>query len=776
MQAGVTFDKALEALGAYDGRELETGKNWSFYTVKYRTPAGNMPANYLCLAHDCPLNEATSKNLSTWKSLSGSRGYTVAVTTKSRLAYDLKKTADNFGGKEATTPRNLLFEHVMREFIPSDDKFEEFKYFVEPDVAFQDGRARPALSYLSEALATDDSKPNTKACAVILAAPAGLGKTTLCRMVAKKLVSQNKQAIPILIESAQWQNIIKLTLPNVLNAALLQLVPDAVKLTNEKIFRLLIQEQLIVPIFDGFDELCLHPNSNYSPTGLITELLELMGDAGARILITARETFWTKYSVGVPTERIEQINLQGFSNDQRKRFFLKRLNDPSERDIANRLVREVGVRLYEGDVPQEESQRDRASGVPLLLELVALYVSGNPSATFVPDTMDPLGPLLRAVCERENVRQQLQINAETQMSIFEEIFRDFPGDFTRKDLREYVELEVPGISEDKLTRFESHAFLAPANDLKPRFETLRVYFVAKWLATKLEQSVSGAIDKETTQILDQNASGNSDVFDHLVRQFKEMGVGRSRAAISHAFKMIRSNKVGWEGPCSALFHLTQRLVATQKIDKKERFLEMFSALGLQRSSPFVFPKIAVVGQIYGLDLTGVIFDSCVFRDVEFKNCTFHETTNFNGGRFEGSLTFENCEHPGRATIDGSELSDAARIAWDKQKGRAVKAVINEDIAREALRDILRRFVGQYGFSTIKEIDRVSGAVAKNPCFDSAWEELLRANIVQRHGISGVSGGGLHVDENSETRHEVRNFLDNAALGQKLKKVLQRLVS
>jgi hypothetical protein len=75
---------------------------------------------------------------------------------------------------------------------------------------------------------------------------------------------------------------------------------------------------------------------------------------------------------------ITPLNLQGFSNDQRKQFFTKRLKSPEERDIANRVAREVGERVYEGDVIRKELQADRASGVPLLLELVALYVDGKP--------------------------------------------------------------------------------------------------------------------------------------------------------------------------------------------------------------------------------------------------------------------------------------------------------------------------------------------------------------------------------------------------------------
>ena len=299
------------------------------------------------------------------------------------------------------------------------------QYFVEPDIALVNGETRPALSYIVADL-LDNKKETDQVCADVLVAPAGLGKTTLARAVASGISSSKQRAIPVLVESAQWQNLINLTLPNILNAAILQLIPEAVGLTNQKLFQLLVREQLLIPIFDGFDELCLHPNSHYNPTTLITELLELVGDTGARIFITTRETFWETYGIGDAAGKIKRINLQGFSNDQRQRFFTKRLKSTEERDIANRVAREVGERIYESDVSRKELQADRASGVPLLLELVALYVDGNPSATFAPASRDPLGPLLERVCERENVRQQLNISSARQMQIFEELFRRLP--------------------------------------------------------------------------------------------------------------------------------------------------------------------------------------------------------------------------------------------------------------------------------------------------------------------------------------------------------------
>jgi hypothetical protein len=254
MQASIPFSSVLEALGAIETAPVEISKNWDFHRVKFRTPAGNVTASYLCLAYDCPVGEATPENIVKWQSLGGGRhSYIVVVTTRSRHASDLTKTARQFHGRTATTPRALLLENVVSRFLPSGERLEEPKYFIEPDVARPNGIVQPALSYLVEALKNEQFGQTGQECAVMLVAPAGQGKTTLCRAVAKRLVNSDSQAIPILVESAQWQNLINLTLPNILNAALLQLVPDAGSLTNSKTFQLLIREQLLVPIFDGFD-------------------------------------------------------------------------------------------------------------------------------------------------------------------------------------------------------------------------------------------------------------------------------------------------------------------------------------------------------------------------------------------------------------------------------------------------------------------------------------------------------------------------------------------
>jgi hypothetical protein len=186
-------------------------------------------------------------------------------------------------------------------------------------------------------------------------------------------------------------------------------------------------------------------------------------------------------------------------------------------------------------------------------------------------------------------------------------------------------------------------------------------------------------------------------------------------------------------------------------------------------------QLSVFGQISSLDWSGINFEKCYFKDVEFYNCTFSELTRFSDCRFEGNLAFVNCRLAGSAILSGCELSEDAEREWDRQAGRASRSVITEKSAKEALREILRRFVGPFGFSTIKDADKNSGVIKRNPCGEAAWDELIKAKIVERHPITGVPAGGLHISEDSEVRHEVRNFLDNAALGPRLQRVIEAIL-
>lgn len=93
------------------------------------------------------------------------------------------------------------------------------------------------------------------------------------------------------------------------------------------------------------------------------------------------------------------------------------------------------------------------------------------------------------------------------------------------------------------------------------------------------------------------------------------------------------------------------------------------------------------------------------------------------------MKFENSEGAGLAKIVDCIASDAAQDEWDRQAARASRETVSRNVARDAMREALRKFIGPYGFSAIRDSDRSSGVLARSPCRDSVWDELLKAGAL-----------------------------------------------
>jgi hypothetical protein len=314
------------------------------------------------------------------------------------------------------------------------------------------------------------------------------------------------------------------------------------------------------------------------------------------------------------------------------------------------------------------------------------------------------------MCERENVRQQLSISAARQMHIFEELFRDSPDDISKSDLAFYVQYTVPDVTKDVLLRFESHAFFSPGKDVRARFESLKVYFIARWLANRLEEAIEKPVSESSiAELLEKSASGDTDVFDFLVDRFYAMERKTARAALTHAIQMARARSRS-DGAVSALFHLAQRLAHHSETSKVARTSLLFEYLGMQ--SPV--EQLSVVGQISSLDLSGMNFVRCSFKDVEFHNCTFDDHTRFSNCRFDGNLAFVNCRLPGSASLSDCDLSEDAELEWDRQAGHVSRSVITEKSAKSALREILRRLSVPSDSPRLKTQTRMQGLSSGTP--------------------------------------------------------------
>lgn len=787
------FGEILQTLGARQCDVLESNEYWDFWKAEYQTPVSTVQGFYLYCKHRCPKKEASSENLLRWRDLSAAGVYEIVVTPKSDLSLDLASTKSAFRGVKCRTSDDLLYENFLKDLKPKSKASEQLEVYIDPSLQLEDGTIQAnAVDFLANWLLPKDAK-NTKTKAGnlgVLIADGGLGKTTLTRKLCAKLSDKDKRIIPVLIESDQWRHLVESTfkLDTLWNAALSEILERATGLlSNETAFRVLVQEGLFIIVFDGFDEVCSSPSVYHKPHEIIEELTRLVTseddeDIQARILLTSRETFWNSIQEEIQEIPVDRFRLKGFDNEQRKSYFEHRLSDTGQRDLANRIARSLSQAFY-GIVSEPQANEDKPSGVPFILDLVVDYVRQCPEENSS-QYADPYAPglwehFLEGMCRRDNTRQTLDVAPDKQLFAFQELFRDHESDISKADLRFYFETYCEVTDQKMLDRFENHMLLSRVSKdvFKAKHEPLRIYFLARYLATELAKATDGNASA-IVKLLSRNSAGHTPVIDWLVGQLKRNGPEKARAAVRHALALVAVAQEAKQRQESslALFYLIQKLI--EEVEKKQRTAALLNYYEPRFGGDHATVKGAYCGGLVsGFDFGGITFVECTFISVEFKNCVFNENTIFNSCRFEGNVQFSNCLGSKDIKIEKSRYSREAEFALNKIQGTSSRKELKMAFAEEVLRKSLRKFrSGDSGFGSIQYQRRNSGFQPGNPTNDTIWDALLRHGIVDKHHISNVDGGGLHIVENKDIRREVLAYLDNSILGVTLKQVIESAIS
>lgn len=780
------FEEVLKSLGARTTRSLLESKHWTLWEAEYATPIASVKGIYLYLKATCPLSEATSTNLSNFGAYSGVGGYQVIVTPRSDLAKDLNATRLRFRAQAAHTTSQLLQDNLLREIQYKPLQREE--YFIAPSVTRENDQLESdGLSFLSSwlvgASASSDGAPIG-----LLTADGGIGKTTLARELCETVHAKYPRVLPLLIESDQWKNIANtgFTLDTLWDIAIARRLENCNSLrSNHSALRVLMQEGLLVVIFDGFDELAAASGDTTRPQEIISELQNLFTPEDeavrTRIILTSRTTYWKSIEPSIDAAgQIQVFRLNGFNNQQRKAYFEARLSNDNDRDTAMRLAKQISGALFSDSkepLAIENQNKDRLSGTPFVLALIAHYVENNNSEDLNPYEADPLEPLLLGVCRRENKRQDLKIQPETQLAIFEEIFRMNDGSISQPDLDfilQVYDVTDPGVRH----RFTNHFFLKRTTEttLSARFEVLKVYFVSRFLAKGLQKLYKSTHEREIAATLSQHFLGDSQVIEWLVWQLKELPNDRLLLAIHHAGEIISApeNVPNRQRASVALSRIIFQLIKGDS--KVERAHNLCSLLNTQtRGASRYIRKTILSGRVRAIDFANVIFDECTLIDIEFHGCRFSDTTVFQSCSFEGTLDFTNCEDIVSATSTSCRFSPDAEIVWSRILSTSPSAKVRLEFSEESLTRALKKFKGDYGFHGIQYRRRNSSANPRNPYNSKIWEILKQLNVIESHTISGVSEGGIHIREDKDLRRQIAQYLDNGIVGPILREVVTRLV-
>lgn len=784
------LEDVLTLLGGSNFRLLEKGDNWEFSQVDFQTPAQLITGYYLDLAYDCTVTNATTENVAIWKRLSNASFYDVIVTPKSKLNENTEEVKKAFNSRSVIKLDELLKKNFLNKYsVRTADRFHDF---IAPKIELSDKTITDAITHLTNWLLYREAKKKESPRIAVLSAPGGIGKTTLTTEIAARWLTA-QETIPLLITSKQWQHLIseKMTMQDVWDEAIQSTFKNPAGLVgNKKALEVLIRHKLLIPIFDGFDELCLSKAAICSPKDLIDELVSMVGDVDAKILITTRETFWDLSAEGVNQNKIERFKLLGFDTEQRRSYFKKCLSDVGEIDAALRLAKVLGG--YEG-LPREGTSRDRLDGSPFILQLIVSYTKGskglNPEIAF--HQADPLDVLLQHICVRENARQGLNFDPLRQMSLFEELFRAYPQSILVKDVHEY--LDIYNITDVGIkAKFLDHPLLRKLSGdkdfVEPRYELIRTYFIARFLAKSLQKNLlNNAADKiSLRKLMALNKDGKTELLDWVSEQIGRLAEPVRRASVKHAVNIIQEGLDDESAvknsearmASSAVFHLVGLLIERPELEKADRTKQTASYLNdadNSAGSAIHFKNIAIQGEVRGFDFSNTCFTNCYFTDIEFVNCQFNNTATFKNCTFEETVDFVNSSGQKDIKMEACVFSEQADILFTKLRHDSLPEETSKRLVIEGLKIFIGKFTGTYGFDEIQYQVRFSGRLGKNPFKEEIFNVLEHDGIIVRHIISNVRDGGVKITSNDEMRKEIRQFLSSGFLGKKLTACIEKIV-
>ena len=683
------------------------------------------------------------------------------------------KMPHRIGGKLVAQLEDLVWEKLV------DQYFKEYLGTVLDDIGADENFINPTsadspdvMTVLQDYMTGKDGKDDGQI--KVIKADAGVGKTTVSRTLVQRLAhrTRNTKTIPIYVEAQHWKRHLHddSSLYDVIRNSLAQL---NAQLIPEQVFRHALRRGYLSFIFDGFDELCSYHTTSFNPTDVLNELRSYSEskESEARILLTTRSGFWTARVEN--TTDISVILLKPFNTQQARGYF---------RNVFGQGTRElqevVGLhkRLRENTVPIEHSGsvRDELFNLPFCVRVLADYVKDGGR----PDGLEDMtfDGLMLAICQRERARQHLETSAEEQIRSFIDVALADDTERPRFALDDLLSLPGGGIHVDDRTRIREHALIERLpihsldlqqddNEFRFRYEFLAPYLRALGVRDVLanpEQDLQGGI----TKVLERERDGEGEVSENLRRILRpadwKAAALRCRAAVADRYFAL----------ASFFFHLglrVSKLDITVASDTK-RTRVLFGVVTEE------YPELlgwSFYGTIDGLDLGGMKFKSCRFRDVKFRNCNVDSKTVFDDCTFEGNINLGGQKQ--WATVDYRN-NCVATFPADSTWESVLKRSVGERAERiEVLLDI--------ALSKFWHGGRLQASVAKTN-WRRGWRgesraarrvsnSMLKFGLISEIHISGVAGGGYGFDRDSLP--DLQNFMDSRQKSGKVKLVFDDLM-
>lgn len=493
----------------------------------------------------------------------------------------------------------------------------------------------------------------------VLVAEPGQGKTYLCRYIAQTAATMG--FIPLLVTSDQWGSMAATDLQSpwkvIVNALQHFEAPIPWADGAEEIFVRVAQKTgAFLLIFDAFDEYILRASGSVNATDVLQSFRELALSSSSQILLTSRTAFWESGADEVFSSFREEgftarcFEIKPFDREHAKVYFERKL-DGNASGVASALVLFNRIKNLQGD-----SGVDLAGRGFLVYLIADIFLrTSHSNDTLLNETGDAVHPLdwiCWNFCTREDRRQNLGLDAATQLLFFEElaeavVVENGASTSTVTLLMELIGSIDPeaarmlvGTDEGQPGKLAYHPLLRRDKDAKWSFSQDQIHFL--FLARRIISLVGAGQTALLQNFLDR-IRDLPQLHAEVAGMLLQLSVASqegilSLIKISSALIGLENNRSSlMEASCAASIATRLAVLAANELKAKAEKRERTDFLVELSGSNGTIAGMQFPDTLVNFDFRGITFRRCRFENVTFIRCEFDATTRFDACRIIGAI-------------------------------------------------------------------------------------------------------------------------------------------
>ena len=733
---------------------LESHGNWTLYRGEYRVHMSRAPFEVLYLS-----SKATSEAVRDARSRAFKPGQTQVVYPRSldqrQKAHHelLRKDAKGFW-----TIRQYLYSFLSDDLKAYSNQIRGKKprYYVQPRVRVPAGARHKDPNPLMLVLRDQPYNPEDRGRLAVLLADAGQGKTYMCDFLSSELITRKEEVIPIYISAEQWHGMDLDDLASFSKTVIRSFRHFGHPISwaegyEEQFLRVSLKAGLFKIVFDGFDEYVLRNQGRVTAQEALANIVSLTELTGTDIVITSRTWFWES-EFGADTrddDPFDRYYLEPFDRQEAKQYFENRFQSETRRkqraiEIFTSLLSDVGQPF---------------AGRGFVLGLVADLVADDSHTPPIAD--GSIGWVLHGLCEREERRQALPINADQQLDTLTQFAIDTASGDPESEATIDFALHVCAETLDERTRkdclrkMSAHPLIREmSGEIESRWEftqpQVRILLLARYLISSAQdQKRKGALQR-FSRAATLSEGDESDLSMMLIDLVCTQSVDANRAIVTDLVEKFlafeaRPDDVAVNTRLSRL----ASLMAVRAVDRcikspshAERTATWLEILGRRNRR---VDRFILLGTLSRFDFRNLELIKCRLDKLSWANCEFDETTRFIDCHVEGG-SVNYCRGFGSTTWINETTDRTAAALISSAQIEAGRRRYSEEDLRADVRVLLDKFLTKSGgLKTVAERHLVSGTIGRSKHRDDILEELKK-KLLRPHHISGFSDKGYAVTD------------------------------